>query len=631
VLGDPLRKFRLAAATLGAAAAVWVAGCSETGPTITSLHAATVPLRPLATGRSDPIKDYPDLFPLQVAVLWTKSEESPLAVVHCLKQMGIPFFVTRRVEQAVKHPLVIILPSVDATTFTEPDVEQLTRLVERGGSIVAQNVFTGTLKPLFGFRDFVPSRRRYRVKFSNESEPVLKYLDRPEERETPLGSPQYSEVIWSNGYLPDPAGSALGRFEDGTTALLAKPVGKGKGYLLGISLTDVVLRPQSNRDYEAERHYVNAFEPGADVWMLLLRAWYETYASNWIRLATMPDGLRSVLLITHDVDWSGSFQPALDFARLEDANGIRSTFFIQTKYVSDANSKAFFYGQNLAAVRDLAARGVVIGSHTVIHARNFHHFELGTGEETYASYRPRVLAGERVSGGTVFGEVRVSKELLDGEIPGQQTILFRAGHLRVPVSLPEALERSGYEFDSSFTACDVLTNFPYALPRDLGFEEDSELYEFPVTIEDEEAPPLVERVSQALDIVQANADNNAATVVLIHTNEAKSKLVAEQKLLAGLPDGVGVRDMLSFARFWRGRDRLIWTAELLPQEVVLTVQAEEPVSGLTFETARLIGSAPKGAKLLPDHRHIVLPQLQPGQPISFRLPYASQPASGGER
>jgi len=601
---------------------VGAVGCSKTGPTITSLRAAAVPLRELPQGRSEPTAQYPELFPLQVAVLWTKPEESPLAVVHCLKEMGIPFFVTRSVEQAARHPLVVIFPSVDARTFTGAEVAKLAHLVERGGAILAQNVYTGTLKPVFGFRDFVPSRQRYRMRFSSSGEPILKYLDRPEEREAPLGSPQYSQVIWSNGYVPDPTASALARFDDGTAALLSKAVGKGRSYLLGVSLTDVVLRSQSNRDYEAERHYVNAFEPGADIWMLLLRAWYETCALKWIRLATMPDGLRSVLVITHDVDWSGSFRPALDFARAEKASGIRSTFFIQTKYVSDANSTAFFDGQNLDELRELASVGAVIASHTVIHARTFHHFELGSGQETYASYRPRVLAGERVSGGTVFGEVRVSKELLDGELPGQHTILFRAGHLRVPMSLPEALERSGYEFDSSFTACDVLTNFPYALARDLGFEEDSALYEFPVTIEDEEAPPLGERIAQALDVIRANADNNAANVALIHTNESKSKLPAEQKLLAALPSGVGVRDLLSVARFWRARDRLMWTVKERRQEILLTVKAAEPIAGLTFEFARPLASVSKGATLLPDRHRVVLPELQPGQTISLRLRYA---------
>ena len=58
----------------------------------------------------------------------------------------------------------------------------------------------------------------------------------------------------------------LAHFDDGSAALLTNSVGKGRVYLLGLSLLDVVLRNQDNHDYEAQRHYVNAFEPGADVW-----------------------------------------------------------------------------------------------------------------------------------------------------------------------------------------------------------------------------------------------------------------------------------------------------------------------------------------------------------------------------
>jgi hypothetical protein len=116
----------------------------------------------------------------------------------------------------------------------------------------------------------------------------------------------------------------------------------------------------------------------------------------------------------------------------------------------------------------------------------------------------------------VFGEVRVSKQLLDGEISGQYTDFFRAGHLRVLPTLPEALQRCGYRFDCSFAADDILSNFPYAFPLGLLFEEDSGIYEFPVTIDDSEDPPLAQRVDSALEVLRANAENGAPNVVLIH-------------------------------------------------------------------------------------------------------------------
>jgi hypothetical protein len=323
-------------------AAVW----KLTAEATPALRTKEVPLLEIVHHHGDPFQQFPESFPLQVAVFWTNpgpDPENPLPLVRSLKEMGIPFFITRDLPQALRHRLVILYPSVDSHTFTQPQADQLTSFVRQGGFIFAQNVFWGGLQNLFGFRSFAPSRKRYHLAFSVTKDPVTKYLNRPEERETQLGSDHFREIIWSNGYVPGPGAEVLAHFDDGSAALLTNSVGKGKVYLLGLSLLDVVLRNQSNRDYEAQRHYVNAFEPGADVWLLVLRAWYEAYGKDWVRLATIPGGQRSALLLSHDVDWENSFAPGLDFARIEKANQASSSFFIQTKYVDDANSKAFFF------------------------------------------------------------------------------------------------------------------------------------------------------------------------------------------------------------------------------------------------------------------------------------------------
>jgi hypothetical protein len=612
----------LLALSLSAGAAVW----KLTSKPAPSLRIAEVPLLDIVHRHPDLVQEFPESFPLQVAVFWTHpgpDPENPLALVHSLKEMGIPFFITRDLAQALRHSLVILYPGVDSRTFTQPQAEEITTFVRQGGVIFAQNVFWGGMQSVFGFRSFVPSRKRYHLAFSSTTDPVMQYLNRPEEREVSLGSNQFPEIIWSNGYVADTGAQVLARFDDGTAALLTNAIGKGRVYLLGLSLLDVVLRSQNNRDYEAQRHYVNTFEPGADVWLLILRAWYENYGKDWVRLATIPGGQRSALLLSHDVDWENSFAPGLDFARIEKANQAKSTFFIQTKYVDDANSKAFFFEPNLETLRQLKSSGSTLGSHSIIHSRGFNKFELGSGHEAYPSYQPRGLGFDTASGATVFGEVRVSKGLLDGEIPGQNTTFFRAGHLRVPVSLPEALERSGYQFDSSFTGDDVLSNFPFALPRDLGFEEDSDIYEFPVTIEDEESPGFAKRVPQALQVILANAENGAVSVVLIHSNESQLKAAAEQDLLRQLPADILKTDMVSFGTFWRARDRLQWkvTASSIPTEVVLQVKSDDSVSGLTFECQRPIATVTGGAMLIPDNRHVVLPQLEPGHSASFRISY----------
>lgn len=604
--------------------ALSVTSCQNDQRLVQQLHAADVPVRPLTHDPPDSTALFPESFPLQVALYRSNEDESPLAMIHALREMGVPFFATRDLNQALRHRLVIIYPNVDAKTFTEAEIQALTRHVQDGGSLFAVNVLTGALKPLFGFRGSVASRRRYRVDFTPNGDAILRYLNRPEEQTVPLGNPKYGDIFWTNGYDADGNAKVLARFEDGTAALLRNATGKGSTYLCGISFHDVVLRSQVNRDYDAERHYANAFEPGADVWMLLLRAWYESNTSDGVRLASIPNGQDSVLLLSHDVDWENSFDPMLEFARMETDEHARSTFFIQTKYVSDANSRSFFFGKNIDDIRQIESLGFPIGSHSIIHSRAFNHFELGDGSETFPLYQPRGTGFESATGATVFGEVRVSKELLDGNVPGQQTVFFRAGHLRVPPSLPEALARTGYLFDSSFTADDVLTNFPYALPLGLDFEEDSGLYEFPVTFEDEESPPLPQRLDRALDVICANAENQAINVILIHSNEAHIKVAAEQELLRKLPHDITATDLQSYAEFWRGLEGLVWSVRpgQRSNQVRLVVAAGEPVSGVTFEFRRPIAHVDGATRLLPDHHRIVLPALKAQETVSFEIRYA---------
>jgi len=592
---------------------------------ISQLRVADVPVHPLTHDTTDPTVAFPELFPMQVALYWSSDDENPLAMIHTLREMGVPFFVTRDIDQALRHRLIIIYPDVGPKTFTGPQIEALAQHIREGGSAFAVNALTGAVKPLFGFRDAVASRRRFRVDFVPNSDAILRYLNRAEEQSVPLGSTKYADIFWTNGYTPAANATVLARYDDGSAALVRNTIGQGSTYLCGISYHEVVLRNQVNRDYDAERHYANAFEPGADVWMLLLRAWYESNTPGGVRLASIPDGQDSVLLLSHDVDWENSFAPMLDFARMETAAHARSTFFIQTKYVSDANSVSFFYGKDLDYLRQIKALGgFTVGSHSIIHSRAFNRFDLGDGAESFPSYQPRGTGFDSATGATVFGEVRVSKELLDGNLAGQRTIFFRAGHLRFPPSLPEALVRTGYLFDSSFTADDVLTHFPYALPLGLDFDEDSGLYEFPLTFEDEEQPPLPQRIDAMLDVIRANAENQAINVILIHSNQAGPKLAAEQTLLRELPSDVTATDLQSFAEFWRGHERLRWEVQpgSAANKLRLVVTAAEAVSGITFEFQKAIAEVTGGARLLPDRHRIVLPALAAGENAAFDIGYA---------
>lgn len=576
--------------------------------------------------QSDLVQRFPEKAPSQVAVLLTKSDENGESAMRCLQTMGIPFFVTRDLQTAVRHNLLLLYPEVDGDTFDAAQGKLITDFVSQGGNLFAQDVFWGGFRQLFGFDDVTPLRTRHRIVFDTTdpaaTDPVLQYLNRPAEKEVQLGSAAIQEVIWTNGYKASAGTRILARFEDGSAAVLRHDVGLGHAYLIGVALNDVVLRNQQNRDYEAQRIYVNGFDPGTDVWFLLLRSWYENYSKSGIRLGTIPQGKRSVLMLSHDVDWEHSFQPMLAFAEFEKSAGTSSTFFVQTKYLDDANSRAFFFGESLDILRELVHGKSDIGSHTVIHSKLFNEVPLGTGEERYPSYRARATPTNAAQDATALGEVCVSKSLLDGELTGHDTIFFRAGHLRVPPYLPEALVRCGYEFDSSFTADDVLTNFPYQLDFDLGLTEPATIFEFPVTFEDEQKPPLAERIPAILDVIEANAENGAPSVILIHSNNSSDKLEAEREILSRLPANILVENMTVYARFWKARSQVKWVSRPVAGEEKVEINSELPITGLTLVSPRAIrnASGPPGIRWT-DHE-VILPELAGKSQVVISIQYS---------
>jgi len=598
---------------------------SGSGPAHGMLHSAPshITNRP-QVARRDPADLFPESAPSQVAILLTTSGGDAESPARCLKAMGIPFFVTRDLRAALHHHMLVLYPEVDWKTFDAVQAKAITDFVVQGGVVFAQDVLWGGFKPLFGFDDVIPLRTRHKILFDTQNpdatDSVFHYLNRAAEKEVPLGSAAIKEVIWTNGYKATVGTQVLARFEDGSPAVLRHDAGRGHTYLIGVALNDVVRRNQQNRDYEAQRIYVNGFEPGTDVWLLILRAWYEAYSDTGIRLGTIPQGKRSVLMLSHDVDWEYSFKPMLDFADFEKSAGTSSTFFVQTKYRDDVNSKAFFFGPSLDTLRELV-HGSDIESHTVIHSKLFNKVPLGTGQEQYPDYHARATREDPAKDATALGEVCVSKSLLDGELPGHDTIFFRAGHLRVPPFLPEALARCGYEFDSSFTAGDVLTNFPYELDFDLGMTEPANIFEFPVTFEDEQLPPLLDRIPAVLDTIEANAENGAPSVLLIHSNNSQEKLQAERELLSRLPKDILVENMTDYARFWKARYQLRWLPKQMAGGEQVEINSELPISGLTLVSLRRIRNASGIPGIRWTDHEVILPVIQGNSRVVVHIDY----------
>ncbi len=506
----------------------------------------------------EPVNVRVGLFDIQIA----SGKEPDIIELKALRRifegLGIPYDLLNNTSRLKKYRVICTGGSLINSIISAEVTNALYDYVEMGGVLVAAGKVENRMNPLFGISEHIPSKRRYRLSFKGEDSSLL-YIDHPNERTISLGNGEdhfYDEVIWSHGYTLSRGSLSLGVFDDGSCGFLMNRYGRGRAYLLGLTYTESVLQPQIGKDYEAQRRYVNSHEPSADVVMLILKAIYEANYSPFVSLSTAPYSKPTALILSHDIDAQTSFVDSLKFADLEEQYGVTSTFFENTKYFANWMDIDYYnIEENVEAIRKLKKRGFDIGSHTVSHYKKFASVPEGDPKVTFDSYDPL----NRI---TVHGEVRVSKELLDRDIPGQDTIAFRAGDLEYPYNLIRILEGAGYLYDSTYSANDVLTALPFLAlkERELGSPE-SNVFEIPVTLDDSLGyltPENVDLVVRKwLDVVRTNMNNETITVLLIHPSDTRTKtykLEAQEKLMRGVLEmDCWMGDLTTFGEFWRDR------------------------------------------------------------------------------
>ncbi len=452
------------------------------------------------------------------------------AVENNLEMLGLPYRTTHNFADIAHAPMVILAGTLTNVAPAPADREMLYRYVELGGLLVATHVQGDQYFPLFGLAGFAFSQKNASLRFEDSSaDPALRYIHRPEEREIVLGDPKrYHEFSWTTEYETARA-AVLGKFANGKAAFVRNYYGRGTSYSLGLSFSDSTLRLAIGQSFEAEPEWANVFAPSGDVLRMLLRAIYESNVHPFLLVHTIPDGLDGGLLLSHDIDARESYPNSVKFADLEQRYGVTSTFFATTKYFTDETDSGYYIPANADYLRQLHARGFDVGSHTVSHLKTFNRFPVGDPGVTFATYRPAVAP-------TVFGEIQVSKELLERDVPGQHTIAFRAGELAHPMQLIAALETAGYLVDSTRAAGNTLTNCAYRPLREAHLGSPvSGMIEIPVTLDDSMGyltPTTVDKaVAQWTAIVAANAENNNITTLLVHPTDVTYKLTAEQRLL----------------------------------------------------------------------------------------------------
>ena len=185
--------------------------------------------------------------------------------------------------------------------------------------------------------------------------------------------------------------------------------------------------------------------------------------------------------------------------------------------------------------------------------------------------------------GSVLGELRVSKFLMEDVAKLPIVESFRPGHLSNPYTLPQALAATGYRFSSSVTANNSLTHLPFQLNVGRETTAETDIFEFPITIEDEAEPELFQRLPQALLVAQQISRYHGLFVILIHPNVVGQKMQFEKGFVEKLKPNAWFGTVAHFGAWWHARNNVDVDVEENGHRVLLNLNSPERIKGLTLQ------------------------------------------------
>ncbi|MBC7487273.1 MAG: T9SS type A sorting domain-containing protein [Cytophagaceae bacterium] len=536
--------------------------------------------------------------------LTTRNSEPNISYVHAadhmLKVWGVPYVVKTSTDSVFNYGMIVASSRISSTTFTVSEVEQLKAFVSNGGIFIAGG-FTGggntavgdSLNKFFGINNTTDDDKRFRIKFLTEQvDPSFRWLNDPLEKEISLGN---DSVTFTTRAYDVTTAQVMATFENGDNAIVRNPWGAGYTYLAGLVFRDLISLSQMDIDFHAERKYSNSFEPSADAFMLFLKAVYAKHFPYAVWKHTIPDKKKGSLIVTHDLDSQTAMDLVTEYSSFEYKKSIIATYNVTTRYFSDWQMGPFFLpAPNIYKLDSARIHcGHVIGNHSIGHFPDMddeHVFEIGVrGHYDTTNYKPR-YDGNKTTGGVIYAEVQLSKILLENRFP-VQIRTWRSGNLTYPKVLNNLLDTIGYDFSSTNSANDVLTNFPFrARTNKSNSGTYTRVLEIPMTVSDvfyvagTKDKPRGDTISEAdmeykvglwRDVTLECANNYAPCILLIHPNRMY-KLRALKRLLQLLPLAeMDLRGMESYGDFWNYRETVNFSSTYFNDTLKITIPSSQ--------------------------------------------------------
>lgn len=520
----------------------------------------------------------------RLGILLTEEKSAWLALAHGLRSFGIPFTITKDWKEVLQQPVVMVYPSISGQNLPQEALQALAAFPRQGGTLIGIQVLGGGLNEIFGFREATASRQYHSVELLTGQTDLFQGLDDPRERKLSIsqhgtGAGEMGTVSYQVDFRHPP----LAVYEDGSAMLLRKSYGKGKTYAWGLDIGYLLYRGYCSRGEGMARSYINEYEPTIDTLMRVLEGIYREGHENAVTLWPVPDNKGLAVMLTHDVDFGKSQENSPVYAELEKSQGVRATYFWQTKYVRDHYDEMFFNTDALPYLRQVLAAGMEIGSHSVAHSYAFPEFPPGDGTEMYPTYRPYISTKRLCHNGTVLGELRVSKYLLEQQGGVPAVVSFRPGHLSNPAALPQAMQAAGYRFSSTLTANTALTHLPFQLTYSHELNGAVDVFEFPVTLEDELAPRMDQRLAAAVTLAKKISRYGGSFVLLIHPNLTDYKLKFQQDFVSQIKPWAWFGTVGEYGRWWAARNQVKVDVSSQGAERLVVLEVPEALSGLTLK------------------------------------------------
>ncbi|HNS11801.1 MAG TPA: hypothetical protein PKM97_04250 [Bacteroidia bacterium] len=490
----------------------------------------------------------------RLAILLTDTNASWLGVAHGLKTIGVPFIITTDYRRALQHKVVMVYPLISGSVLSTEALHALAAFPRNGGTLIGIQVL-GALNEVFGFEEPVPSKQHFEIKMLADSNNVYtEQFKYQKELTISIGNKKrFKETIGTYSYsktqLPP-----LATYEDKSAAVTQKLFETGRAFAFGFDIGYLFLKANNIRHQDFNRSSANDFEPTVDVILRLIKQIYMHNERNSAYVCTVPYNKNLAVCITHNINFHRALENSLAYAEEEKKLGIRSTYFIQTKYIKDRKSYIFSSNEDFKIIKGLHDLGMDIQSNGVSGSPTFDQLDQGTGAEIYPDYKPYVIAWDKTYGASIFGEMRVSRFLIDRMLPNINTLCFRSTYLYTPFTYPQSLLGSGYRFSSSTSANSALSHFPYQLNYNREYDSELDAFEFPVTNGDEFPPYTFDRAASAISLAKKIASYGGCYIGQVHPN--KIGLRVQKEFVNAMKDDAWFGTIRDFGLWWAARNEV---------------------------------------------------------------------------